>query len=195
MNQKPAYEVLERRVSELEQENKVLREQAVRDGATGLYNRQLNINDILNESSQEHEDIGVVFIDINRLKYLNDNFGHAEGDRVINDLARIITSSTKSSDYVIRQGGDEILVLLSNANGSTGKSVIDRVNSKIGRYNEKNRLVGNDKEGNQISYDLSISAGYVLRSYTSAEPIEETIQRADDLMYENKTGKKPEKKR
>jgi two-component system cell cycle response regulator len=193
---KPTCEALEKRVAELEQENKVLKERAVRDGKTGLYSPQFynsNINIILQESVQKRQDIGMIFLDMNKLKYLNDNFGHNNGDRVIRDLARIIESSVKSSDHVIRWGGDEIVILLSNAKGGTGKSVINRINTKIAKYNEHNRLEGKDKEGNPISYELSVSTGYVLRSYKSKESMDDIIQKADNEMYEHKKRSKDKK--
>ncbi|MBN2458733.1 GGDEF domain-containing protein [Candidatus Woesearchaeota archaeon] len=195
---KPPYEALEKRVAELEQrnnfledENNVLREQSVRDGKTGLYNANFynrNIADIVGRSSQKEEGIGIVFIDMNKLKYLNDNFGHKEGDRVMRDLARIMESSVKSIDYVIRWGGDEFVILLSNADGSTGKSVIDRITDKIAKYNEHNRIESKDKKGNPISYELSVSCGYELRAHTSTEPMDDIIDRSDKLMYRQKHG-------
>src|SRR4030043_2036314 len=107
MSSKPSYEKLEQRIAELEQENQLLEEQAIRDPLTGLYNRQFyknNFENILAQASNKKQDIGVLFIDIDKFKYLSDNFGHAQGDKTLRELARIIESSTKSSDYAIRWG-------------------------------------------------------------------------------------------
>lgn len=191
MNNKPTYQELEQRVAKLEQEKKVLEEQAVRDGLTGLYNRQFynnSIEDILKKADNKKQDVGVLFIDIDQFKYLNDKFGHTQGDSILRDLARIIEASTKSSDKVIRWGGEEMMILLYKANGSTGRAVTDRINAKIEKYNQYNKIEGIDKDNNPITYTLNISAGYARRS-ESPESIEETIKLADNRMYEEKRKK------
>lgn len=192
MSSKPSYEELEQRIAQLEQEKQLLKEQSIRDPLTGLYNRQFyksNIENILAQASNKKQDIGVLFIDIDKFKYLNDNFGHAQGDKTLRELARIIESSTKSSDYAIRWGGEEIIVLLQKANGGTGKAVTSRINAKIDKHNQYNKIEGKDKDNNPITYTLTISAGYARRNPESTEPMEHTIKLADDRMYEEKRRK------
>jgi two-component system cell cycle response regulator len=194
MNNKPTYEELEKRVKNLSEENLKLKEQAIRDPLTGLYNRHFyntNIEDILEKSAKKKQNIGVIFIDIDNFKNINDNFeqGHEQGDKVLRDLARIIESSTKSSDYIIRWGGDELVVLLSKVNRGIGKTVVKRIIHKIDKYNQHNKIEGKDKNGQSITYALAISAGYAYRNYESTVPIKQTIRLADKRMYNEKRKK------
>ncbi|MBU1198756.1 MAG: GGDEF domain-containing protein [Nanoarchaeota archaeon] len=189
MESKPSYEELEQRVLQLEQENYTLQEQAVRDPLTGLYNRQFytnNIADIL----QENKLGGVLFLDINDFKYLNDNFGHKQGDKILQDLSKIIQSSIKGTDYAIRWGGEELIVILSNANEDTGKAVIGRINSKLDKYNQFNRMEGIDKKGKHICYDLAVAAGYDYRKCGTVDDMDELIDIADAKMYVDKERQK-----
>jgi diguanylate cyclase (GGDEF)-like protein len=195
MSPKLTYAELEKRVKDLSEENLKLKEQAIRDPLTGLYNRHFyntNIKDILEESAKEKQGTGVLFTDIDKFKYVNDELedGHEKGDELLRDVARIIESSTKSSDYTIRWGGDEIVVLLSKANRGTGKAVIDRINTRINKYNKHNKTEGEDKKGNPMTYSLAISAGYAYRNYASTKPIKQVIKLADQRMYKEKERKK-----
>jgi diguanylate cyclase (GGDEF)-like protein/PAS domain S-box-containing protein len=88
---------------------------AQHDGLTDLPNRLL-FNDRLNQAialAQRHETrLAVMFIDLDRFKYVNDSLGHAMGDRVLQSVAQRLLSCVRKSDTVSRQGGDEFVVLL-----------------------------------------------------------------------------------
>lgn len=96
-------------------ENEILREQAQMDLLTGVYNKVTSeklIAQILEEKTQLQH--GLFIIDLDNFKRINDNYGHAQGDRVLEQLGTFLIKQLRSSDIVGRIGGDEFIVLLSN---------------------------------------------------------------------------------
>ena len=95
-----------------------LREMALRDGLTGLYNRRY-LEDALNRELHRAERSGtpvsVVMIDIDQFKHFNDKYGHDAGDFVLSAVARAITKSIRPSDIACRYGGEELAVVLREA--------------------------------------------------------------------------------
>lgn len=94
-----------------------LKEQAERDGLTGLYNAsttRLKINEILSLKHSLTEYQIFILIDLDNYKLINDTFGHSYGDQVLIDIATILNTRFRSSDIIGRLGGDEFIVLLCN---------------------------------------------------------------------------------
>jgi diguanylate cyclase (GGDEF)-like protein len=95
-----------------------LREMALRDGLTGLYNRRY-LEDALNRellrAERSGKPVSVVMIDIDHFKHFNDQFGHDAGDFVLSAVARAVTKSIRPSDIACRYGGEELAVVLSEA--------------------------------------------------------------------------------
>jgi diguanylate cyclase (GGDEF)-like protein/PAS domain S-box-containing protein len=96
-----------------------LRELALRDALTGLYNRRY-LDDVLNRelhrAQRNGKPVSVVMIDIDHFKHFNDKYGHDAGDFVLSALARAITKSIRPSDIACRYGGEELVVVLAEAN-------------------------------------------------------------------------------
>jgi diguanylate cyclase (GGDEF)-like protein len=96
-----------------------LREMALRDGLTGLYNRRYledALNRELHRAERSGKPVSVVMIDIDHFKHFNDKFGHDAGDFVLSALARAIMKSIRPSDMACRYGGEELVVVLPEAN-------------------------------------------------------------------------------
>jgi diguanylate cyclase (GGDEF)-like protein/PAS domain S-box-containing protein len=95
-----------------------LREMALRDGLTGLYNRRY-LEDVLgrelHRAERSGKPVAVVMIDIDHFKRFNDKFGHDAGDFVLSALARVISKSIRPSDIACRYGGEELAVVLADA--------------------------------------------------------------------------------
>ena len=135
-----------------------------KDPLTGVYNRAAYYRDL---NRMEKTMNGVVQFDLNGLKYLNDNLGHAEGDKALFTVASIISDHLKGEMYAYRLGGDEFIVL---ANGATEEMIA--------------RLIFEVKQDlSATSYRCSI--GYAYRP-TNATSSEELIKTAERRMYQDK---------
>jgi diguanylate cyclase (GGDEF)-like protein len=113
---------------EIEQSKNEMRHLAQHDYLTDLPNRlQLydRIAQAILQSKRHHNRLAVLFLDLDRFKLINDSFGHAIGDKLLQTVAQRLASVVRSSDTVSRQGGDEFVLLLSDVNQS------DQLASKI----------------------------------------------------------------
>jgi diguanylate cyclase (GGDEF)-like protein len=162
-------------VSEKQTEAKLIHA-STHDELTGLFNRAYYETEIQRLGAGRNEPVGVVMMDIDGLKYTNDHFGHATGDILIREAARIIHKAFRSNDVVSRIGGDEFAVLLPESNQEVVEEAIRRVNSMI----VENQPIG-------LPIKLVLSAGGCT---TEGRSLREAIVRADQQMYRNKLQKK-----
>ncbi len=129
-----AHRELAARVSEIELLNEKLREQAIRDPLTGLYNRryfdEVAGRDVA-RALRTGEALAIVALDIDCFKSVNDEHGHAAGDLVLQVLAEILTASVRESDLVCRTGGDEFVLLLAGAPREVAVERAERVRAEF----------------------------------------------------------------
>ena len=95
-----------------------LREMALRDGLTGLYNRRYledALNRELHRAERNRACVAVLMIDIDQFKHFNDKYGHDAGDFVLSAVSRAVTKSIRLSDIACRYGGEELVVVLCEA--------------------------------------------------------------------------------
>ena len=106
---------LRRTNRDLAEANEEVRRLAITDSLTGCYNRRF-FDQVERREIQRHRRYGsplsVVFVDVNRFKQLNDTLGHETGDAVLRAIGVMLRRQVRSSDYVIRWGGDEFMLLL-----------------------------------------------------------------------------------
>ncbi len=108
----------ERLVRELEvlrQREARAQQLAERDGLTGLYNRRRMrelLESAIEQAASQEQCVGVLFIDLNGFKAINDEYGHAAGDKILTTVATRIAARVRNTDIVCRYGGDEFVVLL-----------------------------------------------------------------------------------
>ncbi len=153
------------------------------DAMTGLYNRRgmdIAINDFRSRASSE--DSWLVFVvDMDGLKYINDHFGHNEGDFGIKTVASALTSAVKGNQVCIRSGGDEFYIIgMDNYTEEDARAFIERFNSNLERLSKAS---GRD-------YPITASIGYALKPVKSDYSIDEILKLADTDMYNNKSEKK-----
>lgn len=126
------------RTSELEQANRELRatrdrlsEQTLRDPLTGLLVRSVFLESAraaLSRLRRQSHSVGILFIDLDRLKFVNDSYGHAVGDDLLRCCAERLRASVRPSDAIGRIGGDEFVVLLDELAGEKeAEAVANRV--------------------------------------------------------------------
>jgi diguanylate cyclase (GGDEF)-like protein len=151
---------------------------AVLDSLTGLYNRRCGEQRLAEEISRSQRyghPLTVIALDLNRLKYINDTFGHPAGDELIKCFAARINKAIRGSDLAVRQGGDEFLLLLPECKPEEVRHVLGRLSG-----------ISLDLRGQTIPVEFS--AGWT--NYIPGESHEELLQRADEALYANKRSAK-----
>ena len=159
--------------------NEQIKQMAITDPLTGCYNRRF-FDEIGRREMQRFRRYGkplaVVFVDINRFKYLNDRFGHDAGDTVLRTLGTMLRRHVRQSDYVIRWGGDEFLLLLT----CTATEAADKAEELKAAF-----ALERDAAGLPAETGLSIGVSEV---EANAETLGNAIRVADSEMYRDKLG-------
>jgi diguanylate cyclase (GGDEF)-like protein len=140
-------------------------ERVKHDPLTGLFNRAAYYEDIL---KMQTSTTAVIQFDMNGLKYLNDNFGHEEGDKAIQTIANIIASRCNKNMYAYRLGGDEFIIIVNRANEETVQYTVNKIQEDI----------------HETKYNCAIGLAYRNDKNTS---LDDLIKQAEDDMYADKT--------
>lgn len=163
--------------------NQVLSGISMKDGLTGLYNR-LGYHDLAyplyRETCASGGRLAILFIDMDRLKYVNDTFGHAAGDLCIRAVANAIRGSLPEGAIPVRYGGDEFLALVSAQDEATVDDLVERITAAL--PGESAAL------GAPCAADVSF--GFVLTDPAAGKPLDDYVKRADARMYAQKKAKK-----
>jgi diguanylate cyclase (GGDEF)-like protein/PAS domain S-box-containing protein len=129
-----AYARLEEQMTENRSLQDSLREQAIRDPLTHLYNRRM-LDEVLERelslAARHAMPLGIVLLDLDHFKAINDNLGHAAGDECLVALATLLRHQFRDSDLVFRQGGDEFLVVLPGADAATAVKRAEEVRQMV----------------------------------------------------------------
>lgn len=156
----------------IDEQRRMLQEQLVRDPLTGLLNR-LTFNDRMAHAvelyRQQQLPVSLLAIDIDRFKHLNDTHGHAVGDRVLQETARVINDVLRHDDSTFRMGGEEFTVLLQGANENQACATAERIRHGIAHSHVEN--VG----------PVTVSIG--VSEYDFGESWEAWAKRGDDRLY------------
>lgn len=159
-----------------ESENR-LRHLSTHDDLTGLFNRAYFEAELERLAGGRHFPVSVVMVDVDGLKKVNDEHGHATGDTLLQQAAKVLLQAFRSEDVVARIGGDEFAVLMPHADNS----LVDELLKRIGRSQE---IV--NCSGNKCPVSLSLGAATVA---TGADLLN-ALKLADDRMYQDKSRKK-----
>ena len=114
---------------------------AYTDHLTGLYNRQIGLEMLakfVNELKHGSPPFTMSFVDIDDLKYVNDNFGHSAGDKYILTVVDLIKKSIRQSDIFARMGGDEFLLIFPKCTAEVIESILSEVSKTLKIINEDN---------------------------------------------------------
>ena len=155
-----------------------LEDAANTDVLTGLRNRRF-FNEIgraeMDRSIRDGLTLWVLMIDIDHFKDINDTLGHAEGDRVLNQVSQVFRASLRSYDLVARYGGEEFCALLPNTDDLAARAVAERLL----------HLVGELRIGPQQNHTVTVSIGAAQRG-DGDRLLEDILKRADHALYEAK---------
>ncbi|MCD4700291.1 MAG: GGDEF domain-containing protein, partial [Candidatus Aegiribacteria sp.] len=159
-----------------------LRNLAIHDPLTGTFNRnffQIAPNREKLRAERYSSSIGFLMVDIDNFKEINDLYGHMTGDKILREVASYLAESIRETDYLIRYGGDEFLMILIET-GQTAVIVRDRIinGSKLA-----------EKTINLIGSPVTLSIGQSHWNSESGISIRETLAEADTRMYEHKRSK------
>ena len=157
-----------------------LEEKAFHDELTGLPNRSLlleRLADALHRASRHDRMVGVLFLDLDRFKVVNDSLGHSVGDELLSETARRLEQTIRPDDTVARLGGDEFVVVIGNMIRTTDALVAaERVRSAVAQP----VTLGNESTVVTTSVGIAIAFG--------DESPAELLQDADTAMYRAKEG-------
>ena len=153
------------------------------DVLTGCYSRGHGLallEQQIKIANRKKMPITLFYLDIDRFKYINDTFGHQEGDKVLKEAVKFFKLTLRKVDIICRLGGDEFLLILSDTSPEKAPQIRGRINKNLKKLNQKLAK----------SYKINFSIG--LSHYNPSNPlsIEELIKIADDNMYEEKKKKK-----
>ena len=156
---------------------KRLEKTANMDALTGAYNRRAGM-DLLHRlvAHPSNSNHCLVFVDIDDLKFVNDTYGHNEGDDYIRAIADLLIASFRSSEALVRYGGDEFFVALKDCTYNVAQAIMRRIENKLKKNNES---------GNK-PYKMSFSYGIEEFGYDSHQTTDKILEAADKKMYQNK---------
>jgi diguanylate cyclase (GGDEF)-like protein len=169
---------LRRQLAEKQHHSMILRELAMIDALTGLYNRRFGEQRLVAEvarSGRKGHPLSVVLLDLDEFKHINDTYGHAAGDLVLQEFAAALNRAVRGGDLAVRMGGDEFLLILPECNHEQLQLVLDRVGPLELAW-----------EGRK--FPIKYSVGW--KEYASGDQPESMLAAADQALYTNKRAAK-----
>src|SRR6202795_310809 len=165
---------LRRQLAEKQHHSMILRELAMIDALTGLYNRRFAEQRLAAEvarSGRKGHPFIVVLLDLDEFKLINDTYGHPAGDLVLQEFAAALNRAIRSGDLAVRLGGDEFLLILPECNHEQLQLVLKRLGPLELSW-----------EGQK--FPIKYSAGW--KEYASGDQPETMLSAADQALYANK---------
>jgi diguanylate cyclase (GGDEF)-like protein len=147
------------------------------DSLTGLYNRMYFDEEIkrINNDLDRFRPVTIISADINNLKEVNDHMGHAAGDRLIRNTAKILSSSLRKTDILSRIGGDEFCAILPKTSLSVAAERIEKIKVVTEEYNRKDKDI-----------HISLAIGSSGTEKSGKDDLYDILKKSDELMYINK---------
>lgn len=164
------------------QERKVMEENLKKisfyDSLTGIRNRTYFEKEIYDLNINKDKQLGMIICDLDHLKYINDNFGHLQGDQLLKQFARILDKYSNEDIIASRIGGDEFILLIQGKSYKFVEEIYFDLLDSINKYNIKNQ---------DIPIMVSVGLGY---EKTSIGTTQSVYNIADTRMYEDKAKNK-----
>ena len=157
--------------------NRVLDNESKIDELTGIHNRRGFFNlikPVLEMSDNNRAKGGIMMIDIDNFKHLNDTYGHSEGDRILKSVSEAIRGSIRTCDFAGRYGGDEFIVYIVPADRGLVLDIAENIRTEV--YKSFNKTIG-----------ATVSIGYYAGDgYMTNENIGDWTKKADSALYRAK---------
>lgn len=166
---------------ELESVNRILRELAIRDGLTGLYNHRYFQEALAMEvarAQRHNRPFSLIFIDVDYFKKYNDTHGHPMGDQLLRNLSDMLNSRLRQSDMAARYGGEEFILLLPETGKDGAAIVAESVRSQIENYPFDGRET---QPGGKVTVSVGVST---FQEDGSDAP--SVLHQADQALYKAK---------
>ncbi|WP_430462912.1 GGDEF domain-containing protein [Thalassolituus sp. LLYu03] len=151
---------------------------AFRDPLTGAGNRVALDKTLTREielSKRHGQELSILMLDLDHFKLVNDEFGHSMGDRVLKETAQCMTSCVRQTDMCFRYGGEEFLIMLSNAEHAGALRIAERIRQSISAL-----MFSGEKGPLQVSTSIGVATMHL------DDTMESLIQRADKALYQAK---------
>lgn len=152
-------------------------ERASNDALTGLSNRRVfeeRIDSMIDSAKRYKHPLSMISMDLDRFKEINDNLGHQAGDEVLKSVAQVLKNAVRSTDLLIRMGGDEFLLILDKTDLKSARVLAERLCLAVDDLN----IWANDE------IKLGISIG--LSQLKQEEALKTWLERTDDILYHAK---------
>jgi two-component system chemotaxis family response regulator WspR len=154
-----------------------LREQATRDGLTGIWNRKMIFDTLSQElarAERESKPLAVVMADLDKFKSINDTFGHPVGDAVLQQASRRLSAGIRIYDHIGRYGGEEFLIVLPNCDGEQAKKLGERLRQSVADGPI-------DAEGKELH--VTCSFGVAFTDTPNRTTVGALVHAADEALY------------
>ncbi|MCP3890636.1 MAG: GGDEF domain-containing protein [Desulfobulbaceae bacterium] len=152
-------------------------EKASNDVLTGLSNRRVfeeRIHPMMDSAKRYNHPLSMISLDLDRFKEINDNLGHLQGDMALQSVAKVLKDAVRSTDLLVRMGGDEFLIVLDQTNMLSARVLAERLCSAVD---------GLDIWANE-TVKLGVSIG--LSEMQKDESLIDWLERTDDILYHAK---------
>jgi diguanylate cyclase (GGDEF)-like protein len=176
--ERAAHTALAEREAELARLNAQLVEDSRRDPLTGMRNRRALADDLLELGARRAEGAGfaVALCDVDHFKAYNDRLGHLAGDHALRTISAIVRATLRSGDLSYRFGGEELLLILRDAEADEAQAVAERVRAAV----QSTAVAHPDGIGGVVTVSIGVAAG--------ADDTDRLLARADAALYEAKRG-------
>jgi two-component system cell cycle response regulator len=157
---------------------------ALTDSLTGLYNRRyfdVHVQKLLQKHQTSRKSLGILMIDIDNFKSVNDTYGHAVGDEILKEFSERLQDKLRGFDMVARLGGEEFVAVLPDVNERMAHVVAERLRKAI--YDKP--FTCKVPEG---SLDITTSVGGTLIDKGVVAEADDVMKQADDALYAAKQG-------
>ncbi len=169
------------KINALERTLQDVRREATTDSLTGIANRRyfdMSLQTLSGDAMNSGDDLSLLLVDIDHFKKVNDTWGHATGDEVLQLVAAALTQTVKGQDCAARYGGEEFAVILPGTSLDAAMHVGDNIRTAVGR-----RIFA-PRNAKEAICPLTVSIGAAC--YEPGEPLAQWVKRADAALYQAK---------